>query len=81
MLTDKQKALQESIKLWEGIMIETQNQIRQAESILEKASKEYKRAMQEKSYLQDQLIEENEKIIMVLEKYEKHREHIEGYTK
>jgi len=66
MQTDKQKALQESIKLWEGIMIETQSQIRQAENILEKASKEYKRAMQEKSYLQDRLIEENEKIILML---------------
>ena len=66
MQTDKQKALQESIKLWEGIMVETQSQIRQAENILENASKEYKRAMQEKSYLQDKLIEENEKIILML---------------
>ena len=66
MQTDKQKALQESIKLWEDIMVETQSQIRQAENILERASKEYKRAMQEKSYLQDKLIEENEKIILKL---------------
>jgi len=66
MQTDKQKALQESIKLWEGIMIETQTQIRQAETILEKMQKEYKRAMQEKSYLQDKLIEENDKIINIL---------------
>lgn len=66
MQTDRQKALQESIRLWEGIMIETQSQIRQATNILETASKEYKRALEEKLHLQNLLIAENEKIILML---------------
>lgn len=68
MQTEKQKALKESIKIYEGIMIESQSQIRQAETVLEKMQKEYKRAMQEKSDLMDQLIEENDKVIRLLER-------------
>jgi hypothetical protein len=65
-MSDKAKALQKSIKLWEEIMIEAQGQIRQAETLLEKMQREYIRAMQEKSDLMDQLIEENDKIIKFL---------------
>lgn len=58
MQNDKIRALQESIKLQEGIMIETQNQIRQAENILISSKKQYQRAMEEKINLQDKLIAE-----------------------
>jgi hypothetical protein len=58
---EKIKALQDSIKLQEGIMIESQAQIRQAHDILEKMGKEYKRAMEEKLNLQQRLIDELQK--------------------
>ena len=61
MNTDRIKGLEDAIKLQEGIMIETQTMIRQAEDILQKMKPRYQRAMEEKINLQDKLIEEMKK--------------------
>jgi hypothetical protein len=62
MNQDKVKVLQESIKLQEGVMIDTQTQIRLAHDMLDRNQKAYKRAMEEKINLQDKLIQELQKI-------------------
>jgi hypothetical protein len=61
------KAIEEVIKLKEEIMIESQTQIRQAQDILERMRKVYKRAMEDKIYLQDSLLKEQVKLIKQLE--------------
>lgn len=60
-MSEKIKELQEAIKLKDEVLIECQAQIRQAHSILESMSDKYKRAMEGKLYLQQQLIEELKK--------------------
>jgi hypothetical protein len=55
-MNEKIEALKEAIKMQEGIMIETQAQIRQAEIIIEGSQKHYKRAMENKLELQKKLI-------------------------
>lgn len=60
-MSEKIKALEETIHLKENVMRECQTQIRQAQSILENMNDKYKRAMEDKLYLQQQLIEELKK--------------------
>lgn len=60
-MNGKIEAIQETIKLKDQILIECQAQIRQAQGILENMSDRYKRALEDKLYLQQQLIEELKK--------------------
>lgn len=60
-MSEKIKAIRETLRLKDQILIECQAQIRQAHSILENMSDRYKRAMEDKLYLQEQLIEELQK--------------------
>ncbi len=48
--------LQDAIEFQNKILMETQHQIRQAQIVLEGNEKEYKKALQEKTHLQDKLI-------------------------
>ena len=60
-MTHKIEAIKEVIRLKEQVMRESQTQIRQAQAILENMQEIYRKAMEDKLYLQQQLIEELEK--------------------
>lgn len=57
-MNEKIKSLEEAIKMQDGIMVESQAQIRQAQAILENMNMQYKRAMEKKLHLQEKMIEE-----------------------
>lgn len=60
-MNNKAEAIKEIIRLKERVMMESQSAIRQAESMLENMRHTYKKAMEDKLYLQEQLIEELKK--------------------